>query len=202
MISFQKSPYSFTNLRNCCILLHIFYSAPICFAAVLFYPPSAALQSGADNCHENPEQSLYSWPKIPIFLYHQLRIDFIPHFIIFIAYHIDSLLHKFLNIPVQTKDGKNFYMGDSINNPLLSDQNSIWNLAAGICQKLEPSRPLPNIKELVKQTVDMIGNENYKMWNEIPSGSVNAFMSIFQMSSAPVFAPISGSCSRASPSCL
>ncbi len=68
---------------------------------------------------------------------------------------------------VQTKDGKNFYMGDSINNPLLSDQNSIWNLAAGICQKLEPSRPLPNIKELVKQTVDMIGNENYKMWNEI-----------------------------------
>ncbi|MDE7340282.1 MAG: hypothetical protein K2N80_06905 [Lachnospiraceae bacterium] len=68
---------------------------------------------------------------------------------------------------VQTKDGKNFYMGESINRPLLSDQNSIWNLAAGICQKLEPSRPLPDIQELVKQSVDMIGNENYKMWNEI-----------------------------------
>lgn len=68
---------------------------------------------------------------------------------------------------VQTNDGKNFYMGEGINRPLLSNQNSVWNLAADICQKLELLRPLPNIKELVRKSVDMIGNENYKIWGEI-----------------------------------
>lgn len=68
---------------------------------------------------------------------------------------------------VQTKDGKNFYMGEGINRPLLSGQNSVWNLAAGIYQKLEPSRPLPDIKDLVQKSVAVIGNEDYKVWNEI-----------------------------------
>lgn len=68
---------------------------------------------------------------------------------------------------VQTKDGKNFYMGEGINRPLLSGQNSIWNLAAGIYQKSEPSRPLPDIQELMKKSVAVIGNEDYKVWNEI-----------------------------------
>lgn len=68
---------------------------------------------------------------------------------------------------VQTKDGKNFYMGEGINRPLLSGQNSIWNLAAGIYQKLEPSRPLPDITELMKKSISVIGNEDYKVWNEI-----------------------------------
>lgn len=68
---------------------------------------------------------------------------------------------------VQTKDGKNFYIGEGINRPLLSGQNSIWNLAAGIYQKFEPSRPLPDITELMKKSIAVIGNEDYKVWNEI-----------------------------------
>lgn len=68
---------------------------------------------------------------------------------------------------VQTKNGKNFYMGEGINSPLLSGQNSVWNLAAGIYQKLEPSRPLPDIKDLVQKSAAVIGNEDYKVWNEI-----------------------------------
>ncbi|MCM1047646.1 MAG: hypothetical protein NC433_04390 [Clostridiales bacterium] len=68
---------------------------------------------------------------------------------------------------VGTKNGKTFYMGEGINRPLLSSQYSIWNLAAGIYRQLEPSKALPDIMELVKKSVDRLGDENYKIWDEV-----------------------------------
>lgn len=68
---------------------------------------------------------------------------------------------------LETNDGMIFYMGDGINGPLLTNQYSIWSLAAGICRKLEPDRPLPDIEKLVAKSASMLGDKDYKMWGEI-----------------------------------
>ncbi|MDD3124063.1 MAG: hypothetical protein PHC62_11250 [Candidatus Izemoplasmatales bacterium] len=70
-------------------------------------------------------------------------------------------------VVAKVKSGRNFYLGDALNKPLLESQYSIWSLAAGVYRKLAPSKPLPDLSELVTHCMNMIGNEEYLVWGEV-----------------------------------
>lgn len=70
-------------------------------------------------------------------------------------------------IVIGTTSGRKFYIGNALNKFLLESQYSIWNLAAGTYRQFMPSKPLPDLEELVKQSVNMIGNEEYRIWGEV-----------------------------------
>lgn len=77
-------------------------------------------------------------------------------------------------------DGRNFYTGDAINAPLITNEYSVWHLAAGMYHELEPTKPLPDIDNLVGETITMLTEENYKMWGQInPHEMLNGYKHVW-----------------------
>lgn len=84
------------------------------------------------------------------------------------AWETVGMLGKSPNFVVfTTTDGRNFYSGDAINNPLITNKYSVWHLAAEMYHELEPAKPLPDIDYLANETIDLVADENYKMWGQI-----------------------------------
>ena len=57
-------------------------------------------------------------------------------------------------------DGKNYYIGEIVNKPLVEDNLSIWGLAAGIVQHLGTPE-LPDINEIFAHVSSTIGSEDF-----------------------------------------
>lgn len=68
---------------------------------------------------------------------------------------------------LEVEGGRKFYMGEELNKFLFESQYSVWSLASKIYSDLEPSKPLPDLEELIKHCVNMFGNEEYRIWGEI-----------------------------------
>jgi hypothetical protein len=66
-------------------------------------------------------------------------------------------------VVVGTKDGKKFYFGDFLNQPLLNtNQISVWTLVAGGAIKAgSTTNSLPNISEILKHNASTIGTQEF-----------------------------------------
>ena len=67
---------------------------------------------------------------------------------------------------VKTVDGKNFYMGDSVNKYLLGGRYSILSFCDGFFQSFGNGGICPDPVNIVRNTTSAIGNNDYKIWNE------------------------------------
>lgn len=65
---------------------------------------------------------------------------------------------------VDTEAGT-FLYGDAINKFLITDEYSVWNLAAGVYKKNKLKKKIPDITELVKNNIANCSKKDYKLWN-------------------------------------
>lgn len=69
---------------------------------------------------------------------------------------------------IDCKDGSKYYFGDRINQPLLSDQYSVWSLAAGAVQHLGITKTI-DVQEIFKYVSETVGSSTYGI-PRIPEG--------------------------------
>ncbi len=61
---------------------------------------------------------------------------------------------------IDCKDGSKYYFGDRINQPLLSNQYSIWSLAAGAVQHMGITVTI-DVQEILKHVSETVGSSTY-----------------------------------------
>ena len=61
---------------------------------------------------------------------------------------------------VETKDGKKYFFGDPLNNPLAEAQYSVWGLAAGAAQQAG-CKEFPDLNEIFKHTSTVLGTPEF-----------------------------------------
>ncbi len=61
---------------------------------------------------------------------------------------------------IKTKDGKNYFFGDPLNNALAGSQHSVWGLAAGAAQD-GGAKELPDLQEIFEHTASVIGSDQF-----------------------------------------
>jgi hypothetical protein len=61
---------------------------------------------------------------------------------------------------ISTRDGRRFFFGDYVNQPLAENQHSVWGMAAGMAQHLGCTT-LPDINEMFKTVSASVGTERF-----------------------------------------
>jgi hypothetical protein len=61
---------------------------------------------------------------------------------------------------IATKDGKEYFFGDPLNNLLANSQFSVWALAGGAAQH-NGAKALPDLEEIFQHTASVVGGEKF-----------------------------------------
>lgn len=90
---------------------------------------------------------------------------------------------------VTTKDGKQYYFGDPLNNTLAEGHLSVWSLAAGAAEQAG-AKSLPDLKEIFQRTSATLGSESFGI-PKYPAGTAAADLPIgYATKLWPVFLPL------------
>jgi hypothetical protein len=61
---------------------------------------------------------------------------------------------------IETKNGKRYFFGDSLNNALAGSQYSVWGLAGGAAQHVG-AKNFPDLNEIFQYTTSVLGSEQF-----------------------------------------
>lgn len=69
-------------------------------------------------------------------------------------------------VVVETADKKRFYMGEDLNKYLLEGRYSVLSFCNGFFEHFAKGESRPDVLELIKRGVEVLGNPDYRIWGK------------------------------------